>query len=234
MKELEIDGEDIIGKIEYCQYLLIARSILVNPLNLNKFKNERESKYQNLNHCNEIIHQQQDNIKKLNEVPIINFTSSIKGDINNKNDDINKNVNKNDDIVKGDNLKTWLIWSGRILSMHQMIIKHKSMTLYNELMFISNEIECNILKNIFKNQKVIKAMVMMELIQWKLQYKMIMSDVHDQLKEIEDLLNISIEVTGAMGKRTLYQSEDKAQMYIKINKKSIIHTKMVYYSNEYL
>lgn len=102
-------------------------------------------------------------------------------------------------------------WLFRANLLHQHILDENSGVLFEETEnLISNVNNLNILKN-----SLCKLLFNLEVARFYLCYR-ITQHSEKHLEEAQSIAGLILNLEGAMGKRTKYQQEEKAQLYLKI------------------
>ena len=206
LAELSVDGELCCSIVEEPYLLLLSRSLL-HFLALP-------------NYCNWFTSIDSRVVKKVISRPL-RAALAQKSEA----DDISININRRDD--DGDTVPTLLekqellsakIWSGRASVAHQRLLNQKepSVTLFEETSLAFRH--CIDIVNGSNNDNNslddVNARIMLEY-GLALHHFDHMRKAKQFFQKAMDLSKLSIELTGALGKRTKYQSEEKAQLIVR-------------------
>ncbi|KZC05184.1 PREDICTED: tetratricopeptide repeat protein 27 [Dufourea novaeangliae] len=108
--------------------------------------------------------------------------------------------------------KSCIWWLFRANLLHQFILNESSGVIFDETEHLIDKInELSLLKNQF-----CKTLFCIEAAQFYFYYRRIQNS-EKYVEFAQETAKLSLNLEGALGKRTKYQHEDKAQLYLKIN-----------------
>lgn len=108
-----------------------------------------------------------------------------------------------------DSQKWWLF---RCLLIHQMVLEDPSPSLHAEICHIA---EILLHYESFNNTATVKALLQLEVARAYLYYSNVVK-AEEQINAAMKLINMNVDLIGALGKRTRYQEKEVAQLTIKV------------------
>lgn len=109
-------------------------------------------------------------------------------------------------------VKTSSWWLLRTIYIHQQILDEHSPTLKNELISLSQNLET---ADWIEENKYLQVLFHLEVARIHLHYgKVVLSE--QEIKRVLGLLNMEVNLVGALGRRTQYQRKDLAQLTIDV------------------
>lgn len=110
---------------------------------------------------------------------------------------------------------TW--WLMRANCIHQQILDEDSVILFNETETLLKSLS----EKLINSTEILRVLFYLESAQFYLSYRRIYRS-QDFIERAKDLCKMTIELGGALGKRTKYQQNEKAQLYLDVKIKKDI------------
>lgn len=193
-----MDGEDLSSTLQNPFSLLLARTILVEPLRLSS-----------------ILGDDAESLSLVQSEGLAPGPDPVQiGDYDVDVEEID--VWESDAKVVAQALSqcapSWFWWAGRCIAVHQEFLSVRSGSLRVELFAISERMD----------SMQLGVLSLLERGLWECVYKQ--TDAAKMLLErAEELAQIHISTTGVLGKRTVYQKDLKPQLVLKVQKKSTVN-----------
>lgn len=196
-KKLHIDGEDLVSKVRCPYNLLLARTILVEPLRLKS-----------------LVEDQMHALSGIESEGLAPETSSVQiGDYNVDVEEVESWESDPKTVVDAlaKLMPSWFWWLGRCVITHQEFLSSRSGSLRVEIVGAAEQLEL----------AGISGMCFLERGLWELMYGQIEA-ASKLIDRAEESVGVKASTTGAMGKRTVHQASPKAQLTLKFERNSTV------------
>ncbi|CAD7700026.1 unnamed protein product [Ostreobium quekettii] len=207
-RQLAVDSEDLFAKCQLPQYLLLARRVLVDLLQLNR----RASAQAALKQVQSPGLAEDEEVEGSKESRTIQCGES-EYQLATLEEMIDPSRAKS--FVESA-LPSWFWWAARAVAIHQRLLSRKSATLRTELVALTDDtMKIFNVTNRERVPPVVRAAALLEAGLWELQYRHIEA-AKAFLSHAEAALGLVVDLSGAMGVRTAHQQEAKAQLFVKV------------------
>lgn len=198
-QKIHIDGEDLVSKVRCPHSLLLARTILVEPLRLKS-----------------LVEDQMQALSGIESEGLAPETSSVQiGDYDVDVEEVESWESDPKTVVDALTkvMPSWFWWLGRCVSTHQEFLSSRSGSLRVEIVAAAEQLEL----------AGMGGMCLLERGLWELMYGQI-EEARKLFDRAEEAVGVKASTTGAMGKRTVHQASPKAQLTLKIDRDSMVRS----------